>query len=241
MRALFLQHDPGSHPGLVGAAMARRGIQVELLEMSGTIADGTWTGRFPAATDYDLLVPLGAIWSLNDRTQVGTWIDEELALLREADRAGVPVLGICFGGQALAAAHGGTVEPASSPELGWRPIETDVPDLIAPGPWMQWHSDRFLTPPDAVELARNDRGTQAFRLRRNLAVQFHPEVDEAGITRWLDLGGELADAALEEAGTDAGTVLADARTQRERAVADVERLVDGFLRSVAGLTPPRSP
>jgi hypothetical protein len=37
--------------------------------------------------------PLGAIWSLYDRAQVGTWIDRELDLLRRADEHGVPVLG----------------------------------------------------------------------------------------------------------------------------------------------------
>jgi GMP synthase-like glutamine amidotransferase len=176
MRAVFLQHDPGSRPGPVG--------------------DGTWHG----------------------------------------DERGVPVLGIGFGGQALAAAHGGTVAAAPQPESGWFPIESDDQDPIPNGPWMQWHGDRFTVPPAATELARNDVGPQAFRLRRNLAVQFHPEVDEAAIRLWIELGGDAATRALAAAGTRAERVLADARAQQSRTPVDVARLVGRFLEDVAGST-----
>ncbi len=234
MRALFLQHDPGSRPGLVGRALEQHGYEVELLAMSERVEDGTWRGAFPAAGDHDLLVPLGAIWSLNDRNQVGTWIDRELDLLREADARGIPVLGICFGGQALAAAHGGRVQPAPRPEIGWTTIESDDVDLVPPGPWMQWHNDGFVVPPDATEIARNEIGPQAFRLRRNLGVQFHPEVDPDNIAWWIELGGEVSTAALAEAGTTAQAVLDDARRHLERAEADVNRLVTRFLGDVTG-------
>ena len=235
MRALFLQHDPGSRPGLVGRALEGQGFDIDLLSMSDRIDDGAWRGRFPAAGDHDLLVPLGAIWSLHDRAQVGTWIDDELELLRAADARGVPVLGICFGGQALAAAHGGSVQPAPTPEIGWTTVVTDDPQLVPPGPWMQWHSDGFTIPSGAQELARNEVGPQAFRLRRNLGVQFHPEVDADNIAWWLELGGDISTATLAGAGTTAEAILDDARANATRAEADVERLVTRFLADVAGL------
>jgi GMP synthase-like glutamine amidotransferase len=235
MRALFLQHDPGPRPGLVGDHLAARGFEVELVRMSQDLGNGAWTGTFPDPLAYDVVVPLGAIWSLYDRSQVGTWIDRELDLLRRADDHGVPVLGICFGGQALAAAHGGAVRPADRPELGWVPVATDDPDVVPPGPWMQWHSDRFDLPPDAVEVARNEVCPQAFRLRRNLALQFHPEVDVANVREWIELGGDAAVAQVEAAGSTVAAVLADSAANEDRARRDVGRLVDGFLGAVAGL------
>ncbi len=234
MRALFIQHDPGARPGLVGDRLRERGYELETVTIADGFDDATFTDPFPAAKDHDLIVPLGAIWSLYDDATVGTWIHRELDLLRAADRAGVPVLGICFGGQSLAAAHGGVVEPASAPEIGWTTIETDDADLIPAGPWMQWHNDRFSVPPGATELARGPRGPQAFRLRRNLGVQFHPEVDEARVRSWIELGGQAAQAALSAVGSSPAEVLDDCRRYAEVARANAYHLVDRFLAEVAG-------
>lgn len=235
MRALFIQHDPAAQPGLVGTDLARRGFTIDTLTVAGSITDATFEGEFPSADAYDLIVPLGAIWSLHDRATVGGWIDRELDLLRDADARGIPVLGICFGGQALAAAHGGVVEPSDAPEIGWYGIDTDDAELVPPGPWMQWHSDRFSVPRDAVEVARGPLGPQAFRLRRNLGLQFHPEVDEARVASWIELGGEMATAAFAEAGTSADEVLAACRAHTPRAERDVHRLLDRFLSDVAAI------
>jgi GMP synthase-like glutamine amidotransferase len=232
MRVMFLQHDPGSRPAVVGEHLAERGAALTIVRMSQDLTDGTWHGDLPDPIAFDLVVSLGAIWSLYDRSQVGTWIDRELALLRRADEHDVPVLGICFGAQALAAAHGGEVVPADRPELGWFPVLSDDPDRIPPGPWMQWHSDRVELPPGAVELARNGVCSQAFVLRRNLGVQFHPEVDAATVRAWIELGGRPAEAALEAAGSSAEVVLADSARHEARAREDLARLVDRFLADV---------
>jgi len=236
VRALFIQHDPGAQPGLVGAELARHGFDLELLPLGRSVHDGRYEGPFPHAVDFDLLVPLGAIWSLYDDRAVGTWVDRELDLLREADRLGVPVLGVCFGGQALAAAHGGEVVPAPRPEIGFTSVDTDDPALVPPGPWMQWHSDRFVLPPGAREVARNGVSSQAFVLRRNLGLQFHPEVDEEIVASWLEMGGEDAHAALRSAsGGDLDDLLAVVRAEKARCERDVASLVGCFLRDVAGL------
>ena len=235
MRALFIQHDPGARPGLVGEHLTRRGYEIDTLTVSDTIEDATFHGAFPGVDGYDLLVPLGAIFSLHDHDTVGSWIDRELELLREADERGVPVLGICFGGQALAAAHGGVVEPADRPEIGWHEIDTDDPELVPPGPWMQWHNDRFTVPAEAVEIARGPRGPQAFRLRRNLGLQFHPEVDERRVASWIEMGGPAAVRALEEVGTSREEVLADCLVHRARAEAALDTLLERFLTEVAAL------
>ncbi|MFA9447005.1 type 1 glutamine amidotransferase [Egicoccus sp. AB-alg6-2] len=234
MRALFIQHDPASKPGLVGTALAERGFEIELLSIGRSVHDGSYDGPFPKAREFDLLVPLGAIWSVYDHRAVGTWIDRELDLLREADRDGVPVLGICFGGQALAAAHGGEVKAAAAPEIGFTTVTTDAPELVPGGPWMQWHHDVFTVPSGGTEVAHNDVGPQAFRLRRNLGLQFHPEVDAAIVASWLEMGGEEAHADLRAAtGADLDTLLGVAERERPRCERDVATLVDGFLDQVA--------
>jgi GMP synthase-like glutamine amidotransferase len=232
MRVMFLQHDPGSRPALLGELLAERGAELTIVRMSQDLTDGTWHGEFPDPVAFDLVVPLGAIWSLYDRSQVGTWIDRELDLLRRADEHDVPVLGICFGAQALAAAHGGEVVAAERPELGWLPLASHDPERIPPGPWMQWHSDRVELPAGAVELARNEVCTQAFVLRRNLGVQFHPEVDTATVRAWVELGGRPAEAVMATAGTSADEVLADSARHEARAREDLARLLDRFLADV---------
>jgi GMP synthase-like glutamine amidotransferase len=236
VRALFIQHDPAAVPGLVGDALEARGFELETLPLGRAIDDGRFHGAFPRASEFDLLVPLGAIWSLYDRRAVGTWIDRELDLLRAADTAGVPVLGICFGGQALAAAHGATVTPAARTEIGMTTVGSKVPELVPDGPWMQWHSDRYELPAGSTELARNEVCSQAFRLRRNLGLQFHPEVDADIVASWIELGGDQAVADLEAAsGSDVDTVLGELRGARQRCERDVATLVDGFLTEVAEL------
>ena len=76
------------------------------------------TVSFPDPLSYDAIVPMGAAWSVYDRDRIGTWIEDELGFLRRAHGAGVPVLGICFGAQALAAALGGKVVRAEDPRWG---------------------------------------------------------------------------------------------------------------------------
>lgn len=234
MRALFLQHDPGARPGLLGASLTRRGYEIVALEMATSISDATWHAAFPDVDGFDLIVPLGAIWSVHDTATVGSWIERELALLREADERGIPVLGVCFGGQALAAAHGGAVRRASRPEIGLTMLETDVPETIPAGPWMQWHHDVFEVPPGGHELARTAAGPQAFVLRRNLGLQFHPEVDRAAVAGWLSLGGRSAEDDVRRwSGVEPENLLRSLDGDLDRRVRDLDALVDAFLDKVA--------
>ena len=57
------------------------------------------------------------------------------------------------------------------------------------GVWMQWHHDRFVPPADATVVGVNAAAPQAFVLRSNLAVQFHPEVDADSVRDWIEEGG----------------------------------------------------
>jgi GMP synthase-like glutamine amidotransferase len=232
MRALFLQHEPGSLPGIVGEALADRGFEISVLEMAKSMDDPTFTGEFPDLTDVDLLLPMGSIWSVYDDEHLETWIGRELDMLRTADADGTPVWGICFGAQALAAAHGGQVVRSGIPELGFSEIDTLDDERVPSGPWMQWHYDVFTVPDDAELLATTDAGPQVFTLRKNLATQFHPEVDVSMIDVWESQSPEATAEATAEAGTSMDQLRADAGENHDRARADIDKILDWWLLSV---------
>jgi GMP synthase-like glutamine amidotransferase len=147
----------------------------------------------------------------------------------------VPVLGICFGAQALAAAHGGGAEAMPRMELGWTTVEPAEPGVIEPGPWLEFHGDRCLLPPGARLLASTQLCAQAFTVGRNLGVQFHPEVDGAQVRRWLEAGGK-ADA--ERCGQDPEELLARTVAEEPRAAQRADRLVGTALRLAATAAEP---
>ncbi|CNE94015.1 glutamine amidotransferase [Mycobacterium tuberculosis] len=228
MRALVIEHDAFSPIGPVGDRLRRHGFDVRELVVvpPERHLDPGVEIAFPEPSEWDLIVPMGAPWSV-DEAAIGGWISGELALLREAQRIGVPVLGICFGGQALAAALGGGVERAPRPEIGWVEVETDEPSLIEPGPWFQFHYDRWIMPPGGVEIARNEVAPQAFRIGRSLGVQFHPEITVRELESWLANGGEKD---MRRLGLDPDAVLARTRALAPAAERRAHRLIDAFLR-----------
>jgi anthranilate/para-aminobenzoate synthase component II len=145
---------------------------------------------------------------------------ETIDWLRAADAACLPVLGICFGAQALAAALGGRVHRLPERELGWVSVESADPERIASGPWLTWHEDGIELPPLAYELARNRFGVQAFCHCRHLAVQFHPEATPAIVADWA-----RGDAPPE---LDREALLRSTGQLTRAATAGAFRLFDGF-------------
>ena len=102
--------------------------------------------------------------------------------------AGVPVLGICYGQQAMCAHLGGVVENADHREFGraFLDIKADCAlfdGIWAPGErhqvWMS-HGDRVTAIPDGFRIVGESDGAPfaaiADEARRYYGVQFHPEV-----------------------------------------------------------------
>lgn len=232
MRALIIQHDHVSPPGPVGERLEQRGYDLEVHQVVGAdfFEEPNVATAFPDFAAYDAVVTMGAPWPTYDHELVGSWVPAELEQLCAADDAGVPVLGICFGGQLLATAHGGSVGRSDSAEIGFTEVDSDDPTLVASGPWFQWHYDSWTVPPGGREIARNAAASQAFVIRRNLAVQFHPELTSGTLARWLERGGTAKAIAF---GLDPRDLLARAQAADQGGRDRAYDLVDAFLERVA--------
>jgi GMP synthase-like glutamine amidotransferase len=192
---LVLQTQADAPPGLLASWASTRGISLQVVRTDSDDA-------YPDPRDPDFVVALGS-----GATAAGggpEWVEREIEWLRAADAAAVPVLGICFGAQALAAALGARVYRLPEPEIAWIEVETLDADRIPAGPWLAWHEDGFELPPLAYELARNAYGVQAFCHRGHLAVQFHPEATAGIAADWdkerrYELSGGPAEAAAAAA------------------------------------------
>jgi GMP synthase-like glutamine amidotransferase len=232
MRVLFVKQDHASPSGLVGDAFTSLGWDVCELTVvpESRFHSPDVPVVFPSAGAFDALVFYGAPWSVYDTRAIGTWIGEEIAFARSAISLGVPVLGICFGGQMLAAAVGGSVSLAPVPEIGWISVSTSASDLIEAGPWFSWHFDRFTLPSGVDLVARTSHANQAFSVGRTLGLQFHPEVNEEVLEAWLANGGQ---AQLAEVGVAVPPLLAQTRLETGAATARAATLVRRFVTDVA--------
>ncbi len=234
MKVLFIQHDHVSPTGPVGERFRERGFETEeiLVVPEDKFGEPNVTFSFPDLRDYDVIVPLGAPWGAWDDACIGNWLTPEIEWIRAAVTSDKPVLGICFGGQLIARAMGGSVAPAPKGEIGWTSIWSERPELVSNGPWFQFHYDRWQLPPGAIEIARNPVASQAFLINNSLAVQFHPELNAAGLKGWLDWGG---DKKVLEDGQDPIVMIRQTEAEEADARARTFALVDAFLDRVSGL------
>ena len=136
-------------------------------------------------SQYDSFVISGSNASVYDDAP---WIARLVDIVRDIIASGKPLLGICFGHQIIAEALGGAVSKCT---LGWE-VGAYALDLCAAAyssPLFsgiknkdvvyQSHQDIVTSLPDgAVELARTDKGIQAFSYSDSVyGLQFHPEFD----------------------------------------------------------------
>ncbi|MCZ8380845.1 type 1 glutamine amidotransferase [Mycobacterium sp. CPCC 205372] len=231
-KVLFLYNEHLATEGLLGEAFADSGFDIDTFEVvsADRVDNPAVDVTFPDPTGYDVVVPLGARWPVYDEALRRTWVDAEMQMMRDAAAAGVALLGVCFGGQLLAQTFGGTVARSTAPEIGWYQVDTDDTGVVPPGPWFQWHFDRWTLPPGATELARTAQASQAFVLGRTLALQFHPELDAGLLAGWLadDRDGDVVGAGLRH-----DELLARTAEMRDDAARRIGLLVRGFLDRVA--------
>ncbi|MEU2879830.1 type 1 glutamine amidotransferase, partial [Streptomyces sp. NPDC007070] len=195
-----VEHVPQERPYAIGAELAAAGLPVRVCRV--------WAGdAVPRTTDgmvalvvmggpmsaYAELPARGGPSAPGEPPGPGDFPSraDELALLRAALEAEVPVLGVCLGAQLLAVAAGGVARPGSGLQIGWGevamteaahddPLFAAVPDRLRV---LHWHGDTMDLPPGATLLASCDRyPVQAFRIGGSAwGVQFHLEVDGTAV------------------------------------------------------------
>jgi GMP synthase-like glutamine amidotransferase len=231
-QVLFIHNEHLATEALLGEAFTECGYDVATFTVvpAERINDPVVDVAFPDPTAYDVIVPLGARWPVYDEALRQSWVGTEMQMLRDAADAGVPTLGVCFGGQLLAQAFGGSVARSATPEIGWYDVASDDEGLIPGGKWFEWHFDTWTLPPGATEIARTTNASQAFMLGRALGLQFHPEVDHDLLDGWLadDPNGEVAGFGLSHDELLSATTVFETDAARR-----IRSLVRGFLSRVA--------
>jgi GMP synthase-like glutamine amidotransferase len=172
----LFRHINCSSPGYLGRFLESHDIPFEITCI------GESTPVPDSLDDISGLVIMGGPGDVN--SPVG-WMRQEEALIRRAAALGLPVMGICLGGQMMARALGGQVSSDYRLEVGWHHVEpvAGVEQKL----WLQglpprfevfqWHAHEFQLPPGATPLLTSRCSPcQAFALGNLLAMQFHLEV-----------------------------------------------------------------
>ncbi len=176
---------------------AKAEIFAPAVEQAGHVLDEwsfAWGGPPPRPLEeYDAYLVFGGAMHPDQDAQ-HAWMERETAWLTSLIEEKRPVLGVCLGAQLLARAAGAWVGPLDVAEIGWidvaltdagrdDPVLGAMPEVF---PGLVWHHYTYAVPEGAVELARTDRTTQAFRLGDTCwGVQFHPEVTAAQLETWI--------------------------------------------------------
>lgn len=187
-RILVFQHVPYEILGTLHPLLKEAGFRIRYVNF------GHHPDAEPSIARYHGLVVLGGPMNC-DQSDRYHHLTKEIEVIQDAIEQGKPVLGICLGAQLIARALGARVSKNGTKEIGWyelNPTAGAASDPLfskfgARQMIFQWHGDTFEIPKNAVHLATSpDCRNQAFRYRSNVyALQFHLEVDEAMIHRWL--------------------------------------------------------
>jgi GMP synthase (glutamine-hydrolysing) len=206
--AVAIRHVAFEDVGIFEHVLAERGIALAYLDAG--------VDDLAGAKDADLLIVLGGPIGVYEFDRY-PFLTQEFAVIEHALKRKMPLIGICLGAQAIAAALGSRVYPGREKEIGWGLISLTADGrkspLAALGECkyrvLHWHGDTFDLPNGAVRLAETAiTPNQAFAYgRKVLALQFHVEPEAPKLERWLI--GHTAE--LTSAGIDLAKLRADTK------------------------------
>lgn len=195
----IIQIDPEVPPGIMESELERLGVECTVIRLH----DGE---TLPGLAAVGAVMVLGGAMGAND-DEAYPFLTGLKEFIRTAVQREIPYLGICLGGQLLAAALGAKVTSNAFPEQGSSSVmltEEGCSDRLFEGIsqafiTFQWHNDSFAIPGEGVRLAFS--GTcrnQAFRVgSRAWGLQFHPEVDAIIVGNWSSWTAETAARSAE--------------------------------------------
>ncbi|MFD1828268.1 type 1 glutamine amidotransferase [Streptomyces desertarenae] len=187
-RVLAVQHTPDGGPGRFGTWLAEGGLALDVVRAH----DGE---PLPGRLSHQALLVLGGGY-MPDDDERAPWLAPTRDLVAGALDGGVPVFGICLGGQLLALLAGGAVAAGhGEPEMGSTALtlrpEAEHDPLFHGLPRrttaIENHVDAVTgLPPGARWLAESERCPyQAFSVGdRAWGTQFHPEATAARVRAW---------------------------------------------------------
>jgi len=195
-KLLVCQHVPFEILGTLDPLLRDSGFRIKYVNF------GRHPHAQPKLDGYRGLVVLGGPMNVGQGDR-HPHLDTEIRLIEQAIERGIPVLGICLGAQLIARALGAHVRENHEKEIGWYDVsvtsEGKDDDLFShfdeTEKIFQWHGDTFDIPDGAVRLASSPTcENQAFRYGDNVyGFQFHMEVDEPLIERWLNVPIHVAE------------------------------------------------
>jgi GMP synthase-like glutamine amidotransferase len=239
-RLVILQHAAHEGPSRVLSAFERAGFTTEILRLDLGVS-------VPETTDdMDALLVLGGSMGVGDLGDPRyPFLGPEIALLERAIERDFPTLGICLGSQLIARAAGANVCPNQRGdslvrEVGWGAVhftrtageEPVLEGLDTAEVMLHWHGDTFDLPRGATLLASTLHCPhQMFRLKNRIfGVQFHPEVDETDIVRWVEEDAEYVEGALGRGG--AARIVSETKRYMPRFRERGDRMLDNLVRAM---------
>ena len=164
---LVIKHISIEGPGTIGTFFEKKGYGIKTVELERG-------EELPASlSEFDAVIILGGSMNVYEHMR-HPYLEEENALIQQALKEEIPLLGICLGSQLLAKACGARVKRSPVSEHGWSMVELTEEGSLDPifdgfdrlMIAFQWHEDMFDLPQEGMLLA-TDKDCPHQASRRN--------------------------------------------------------------------------